>query len=139
MRFSMKLFEFIKEKFFNRQFLTFGIIGACNTLISQGLYMVFVLLKIAPGIASLLGDALSMIFSYVMNMKFTYKQPITLKGAITFPLSYVPGMIISALIVVLVVDVAGAPELWAKLISLPIYIPINFLCMNFIVKKFGSK
>ena len=129
----------LKEKFLNKQFLTFGIIGACNTLISQGLYMAFVAVNVAVGIASILGDVLSMVFSYFMNMHFTYKQKPTWKSAVTFPLSYIPGIIISALMVVLVVDIFHGPKMWAKLIALPIYVPVNSLCMNYIVKKFGKK
>lgn len=129
----------IKEKFFTKQFLSFGIIGAFNTVFVQVLYMAFVKLGLTPGISSILADALGVVVSYFLNMRFTYHQPITLKGAVTFPLSYVPGMLISALIVLIVVHGFHGPELYAKLISLPIYIPINYLFMTFIVKKFGSK
>lgn len=134
-----KIWQTIKTKFLNKQFLSFGLIGACNTLISQGLYMLFVLQSVEVGIASILGDVLSMVFSYFMNMHFTYHKKPSLKSAVTFPLSYIPGILISALMVIVVVDLFHGPELWAKLIALPIYIPLNFLCMNFIVKKFGSK
>lgn len=131
--------EKIKAKFFTKQFLTFGIIGACNTVISQGLYMVFVNSNVAVGIASILGDVLSMVFSYFMNIHFTYHQKPSWKSAVTFPLSYLPGIIISAVMVLIVVNGFNGPKLWAKLISLPIYIPLNFLCMNMIVKRFGKK
>ena len=129
----------IKEKFLNKQFITFGIIGVINTLSSQLFYMLFVFLKVQVGIASILGDALSMIGSYVMNMHFTYHKKVSWQSAITFPISYVPGMIISAIIVMIVVDICHGPEMWAKLISLPLYIPVNYLVMTFIVNKFGGK
>ncbi|MBR2668847.1 MAG: GtrA family protein [Solobacterium sp.] len=129
----------IKERFLTKQFLTFGIIGVINTLVSQGLYMVFVGLEVAVGTASILSDVLSMIGSYFMNTYFTYKQKPTWKSAVTFPLSYIPGIIISALMVVLVVDILHAPKMFAKILSLPLYIPVNFLCMSFIMKKFGKK
>ena len=128
----------MKQKFLTRQFLTFGVIGVCNTLISQLIYMAFVYGNTPVGIASVLGDVLSMVFSYVMNMRFTYHQKMNWKSAVTFPLSYIPGIIISAVMVIIVVDWANAPKIWAKLIALPIYVPINFLCMSFIVKKFGK-
>ena len=134
-----KIWQMIKTKFLNKQFLSFGLIGACNTLISQGLYMLFVLQSVEVGIASILGDVLSMVFSYFMNMHFTYHKKPSWKSAVTFPLSYIPGILISALTVIVVVNLFHGPELWAKLIALPIYIALNFLCMNFIVKKFGSK
>jgi len=133
-----KLWDKFKTRFLTRQFLTFGVIGLCNTLISQLIYMAFVYGNTPVGIASILGDALSMVFSYVMNMRFTYHQKMNWKSAATFPLSYLPGIVISALMVIIVVDWANAPKIWAKLIALPIYVPINFLCMSFIVKKFGK-
>lgn len=129
----------IKERFLTKQFLTFGIIGVINTLVSQGLYMVFVGMEVAVGTASILSDVLSMIGSYFMNTYFTYKQKPTWKSAVTFPLSYIPGIIISALMVILVVDILHAPKMFAKILSLPLYIPVNFLCMSFIMKKFGKK
>ncbi len=129
----------IKERFLTKQFLTFGIIGVINTLVSQGLYMVFVGLEVAVGTASILSDVLSMIGSYFMNTYFTYKQKPTWKSAVTFPMSYIPGIIISALMVILVVDILHAPKMFAKILSLPLYIPVNFLCMSFIMKKFGKK
>ena len=133
------MLEKIKEKFFTKQFLTFGLIGGMNTLIAQAIYMFCVKMAIPVGRASIIGDVLAMVFSYFMNMHFTYKQKPTLKSAITFPLSYIPGIIISAVVVILVVDMLGAPELYAKLIALPIYVPVNYLCMSFIVKTFGKK
>ena len=133
-----KLLDKIKTKFLTKQFLTFGIIGACNTLISQMIYMAFVSGNTPVGMASVLGDVLSMVFSYIMNMRFTYHQKMSWKSAVTFPLSYIPGIVISALMVIIVVDWANAPKIWAKLIALPIYVPLNFLCMNVIVKKFGK-
>jgi hypothetical protein len=61
------------------------------------------------------------------------------KSFVTFPLSYVPGWIISFLIVEILSRGFGVPEQWAKLVSVPIYIPVNFLCMSFIVGKFSKK
>jgi putative flippase GtrA len=134
-----ELWQKFKAKFFTKQFLTFGIIGACNTIISQVLYMMCVAGSMEVGLSSIVGDVLSMVFSYFMNMHFTYKQKPSWKSAVTFPLSYLPGITISWLMVLLVVDVFNGPKLWAKLISMPIYIPLNFLCMNLIVRKFGGK
>ncbi len=133
------MIEKIKEKFFNKQFLVFGIIGVINTLASQLLYMMFVNMNVGVGTSSVLGDVISMVGSYFMNTYFTYKQKPTWKSAVTFPVSYIPGTIISALITMLVVDVFHGPKLWAKAIALPIYFPINYICMSFIMKTFGKK
>ena len=133
------MWEKIKEKFFNKRFLSFGIIGFINTLVSNLLYMLFVSKGMEVGTASITGDVLTMILSYFMNMHFTYHEKPSWKTAVSFPLSYIPGILISAIITLIVVHVFHGPELYAKLIALPIYVPVNFLCMSFIVKTFGSK
>ncbi|MEA4875897.1 hypothetical protein SDC9_141832 [bioreactor metagenome] len=133
------MFNKIKEKFLNKQFLTFGIIGGINTILSQVLYVVFVKLNVVVSLSSLLGDVLTMAISYFANMRFTYHEKPSWKSAITFPLSYVPGFIINMLIVVLVADVFHAPKEYAKLVSLPITIPLNYICMSLLVKKTSKK
>ncbi|MBR3310242.1 MAG: hypothetical protein IKG15_00310 [Solobacterium sp.] len=47
-----KLIDVLKEKFMNRRFLTFGIIGVVNTLLAQLLYMLFVTLGIQVSAAA---------------------------------------------------------------------------------------
>ncbi len=133
------MLEKTREKFFSRKFLTFGIIGAMNTLISQVLYVVYVKLGMGASLASILADLSAMLFSYVMNMRFTYRQKMSWRTLCAFPASYAPGIVISAVIVFLVVRVGGAKEAYAKLISVPMYVPLNFLCMNFIVKRFSTE
>jgi len=129
----------LKEKFLNKQFLSFGLIGLLNTFISSVvLYPIFVNMKIEVGIASVLADVLTMVISYFLNITITYHQKPSLKTAISFPLSYIPGICISALITLLVVHVFNGPELWAKAIAIPIYVPVNYLCMSFVVKRFGK-
>ncbi|MBR2768674.1 MAG: GtrA family protein [Solobacterium sp.] len=133
------MWEKIREKFLNKKFLTFGIIGVFNTVFCLLLNRGFIALGTEVGIASILSDAISMIPSYLLNMKFTYHQELSWKSFITFPLSYVPGWIISFVIVEILHRLLGVPEQYAKLISVPIYIPVNFLCMSFIVGRFGKK
>lgn len=124
----------LKEKFFNKQFLTFGIIGAINTVGSVLIYMLFVSMNVQVGISSLLGDCLTMIVSYFLNMRFTYHEKPNLKSFVTFPISYVPGTLLNMIFTVIFVDVLGAPKMIAKALALPITIPLNYLTMSVIVK-----
>ncbi len=134
-----RMIELLKEKFMNRRFLSFGLIGVVNTILAQLIYMLFVTLGVQVSAASVLGDVLSMAFSYVMNMRFTYHEKMSWKSAAAFPLSYVPGITINAAAVWIISDILHMPKLWAKAIALPFAVPINFLCMNLIVKKFSKK
>ncbi|MBR5290119.1 MAG: GtrA family protein [Erysipelotrichaceae bacterium] len=133
------MFELIKKKFLNKQFLTFGLIGAMNTIGSVLIYMLFVSLGFDVAIASLLGDCLTMIASYFLNMRFTYHQPVSLKSFVTFPLSYVPGTLLNMIFTVILVDVLHAPKMIAKALALPITIPLNYITMSIIVKWSSKK
>ena len=124
----------IKERFFNKSFLSFALIGGFNTVGSLVIYMIAIFLKINVAISSLLGDCITMIFSYFLNMKFTYHTKCSLKSFIVFPLSYIPGFILNMIITVILVDTLKAPELFAKALALPITIPLNFIVMSIIVK-----
>ncbi|MFV0479258.1 MAG: GtrA family protein [Anaerorhabdus sp.] len=134
------MLKLIKEKFLNRQFITFGIIGFINTALAQIFYVFFVSFVGLPGyLSSGLSDTLPMAVSYVLNAKFTYHEKLNWKSALTFPLAYLPGIIVNMIIVSIVINVFHAPKALAKLISLPITIPLNFLCVSFIMKKTGNK
>lgn len=135
----MNMLEKLKKTFLNRKFITFGLIGAFNTILAQVLYMLFVqYMNIGVGTASLLGDIIPMFFSYFLNMHFTYHEKPSWKSAVSFPLSYLPGITINFLITVLV-NALGVPKIFAKAVSLPIAVPVNFLCMSFIVDKTKRK
>ncbi len=128
----------IKEKFFTREFITFGVIGVLNTLIALLLNKGGLALGLEVGLASIVADVLAVVPSYLMNMHFTYRQKLSWKSFIAFPVSYIPGWIISFLIVEILSRGFGVPEQYAKLVSIPFYIPVNFLVMSVVVKKFGG-
>lgn len=130
----------IKNQFLNKKFIIFCIIGVINTLLAQLIYIVLVGLNLLPpGTASVTGDVLTIAVSYVLNMKLTYKEKLSLKSAISFPISYIPGTIINALIVILVVNILHFPKIYAKAISLPITVPLNYIFVSLIVKLTKNK
>lgn len=129
----------LKEKFLSKSFLTFALIGAFNTILAQVLYMIFVQLNMEVSLSSVLGDVIPMFFSYFLNMHFTYHQKPNWKSFVTFPLSYLPGIIINMVMTVIFVDWLSVNKLFAKAFSLPLTIPINYLCMSFIVKLTSKK
>ena len=132
------MWKLIKEKFLNKQFITFGIIGVLNTVIALLFNKGLLLLSFEVGMASIVADVLAFVPSYVMNMTFTYKKKMSWKTFITFPISYVPGWIISFLIVEILHRFLGVPENYAKLCSVPIYVPVNYLVMTCVVNRFSK-
>ena len=124
----------MKQKFLNKQFLSFALIGGLNTIGSLLIYMICVSVSISVGLASIIGDVLTMIISYFLNMKYTYNTKPSLTSFIAFPLSYIPGFIINFLMTIGFVEYLNAPELFAKAFSLPITIPLNFIVMSIVIR-----
>ena len=129
------MLEKIKTKFFTKEFIVFCFIGAINTGLAQLIYLILVANNLMePGISSLIGDVLTIAVSYVLNMKLTYHEKMSIKSALSFPISYIPGTIINMLVVLLVVDVFHFSKIIAKAISLPLTIPLNFIFVSIMVK-----
>ena len=125
----------LKKTFLNRKFITFGLIGAFNTVLAQLLYILFVeMMQFSVGVASFFSDTVPMFFSYFLNMHFTYNEKPNLKSALAFPISYIPGTLIN-MVITMVVNALGVPKTYAKLFSLPITVPLNYVFMTLIVKK----
>lgn len=128
------MFQKIKEKFYTRSFLSFACIGAFNTILAQILYMIFVWLRQPVSASSVVADVIPMFFSYFLNMRFTYHQKPNWKSFISFPVSYLPGIVINMIMTVIFVDWLMVDKLFAKAFALPLTIPINYLTMSLIVR-----
>lgn len=133
------MWQKIKQKFINIQFIKFGIIGVLNTVFSLLFNSFFLFIGSEVGIASVMADILAVIPSYVLNMTFTYKKKMSWKTFIAFPVSYVPGWITTFLIVEVLHYLIGIPENYAKLSSIPIVVPLNYLVMTYVVNKLSRK
>lgn len=128
------MIEKIKQKFLSKSFLSFAFIGAFNTILAQILYMIFVYFNMPVSTSSVLGDVVPMFFSYFLNLHFTYHEKPNWKSFISFPISYLPGIIINMIMTVIFVDWLTVNKLFAKAFALPFTIPINYLTMSLIVK-----
>ena len=129
----------IKAKFMNRQFLIFGVIGVLNTAIALLLNKFLIAMNLEVGGASMLADVLAFVPSYLMNMKWTYHESYSWKSFLSFPISYVPGWCLTFLLVELLHHGFGIPIRFAKLASVPIYVPVNFVFMSLVVKKTATQ
>lgn len=133
----MKKIKALCKKY--EKFLTFGIIGAINTILAQAFYMIFVYFGwMGVSVASIVADSVTMVVSYVLNMKFTYHEKMTLQNAITYPIAYIPGILFTSLITWLVALI-GINKLFAKAICLPITVPLNYVLVSLSVKLTGKK
>lgn len=121
------------------RFLSFGIVGAINTILSQVLYMVFVYFDwLSVSMASIIADCLTMILSYILNMKYTYHKPLSIQSALSYPIAYIPGVLFTS-VVTTIVAYYGVEKIWAKAICLPITIIVNYFLVSLMVKITSKK
>ena len=149
------LFKIIKKDLTDKkrqtfkEFLQFGLVGVSNTIISDLLYVVTLLLVSKSGvkfdyiIANIVSWLLSVLWSFYWNNKFVFKKEEGEKRNIWAALfkTYVSygftGLILNNILSVLWVSVLHISKMLAPIINLVISIPINFFMNK--LWAFGKK
>ena len=124
------LMEYVK------QFVSFGLIGGLNTVLSLGIYWLVVYLGGHYLLGSVIGFVITVFISYVLNNIFTFKgdeKPVwSLKNLIKVYVSYaLTGLILNNILLWLWIDVLGINRNLAPVINLFFTIPLNFLLNKF--------
>ncbi|GHI09022.1 sugar transferase [Streptomyces cellostaticus] len=110
----------------SRQIATFAVVGAVNTATYYGLYLL--LLTWLPYLgAHILAFLLSMIGSFFLNARFTYRTRPTWRKFLLFPLTNVTNFLITTAGVYVIVDVLHAGSRFAPLLASAAAIPVTFV------------
>lgn len=114
--------------------VTFCMVGVVNTLVS---YLVYLALHLVLPylVAFVLGFAVGVAVSFLLNCRFTYRVKPTWRGALLFPLSTVPNLVLSSAGVLLMVEVLGWNERIAPLLATVLAVPISFLVARTILVR----
>lgn len=145
------MIEKIKKTFFNKEFLTFCIIGFLAYLVHQVIYLIYLKgFKLWDDQYHLLSTAicfsLSSIFAYFANAKWTYSQTASTRTAVQSTLVYVVKFVvvegITIGIMALTKRCLDSSNVWYKIIEtmLPLILTVitmilQFIAFNFIFKK----
>ena len=122
-----------------KQFILFCCVGVSNTvvalLVSTVILAVCKWLKfepflfsvsIMPGIASIVGDIVGAVNSYILNSKFVFDSRNSKTGP-KFIAAFIIYTVLSAALVLLVNKVFHVPDFYCKLIVTPVMLIVNFL------------
>ena len=109
-----------------RQILTFAVVGVVNTATYYGLYLLF-LLRLPYLAAHILAFALSMVGSFFLNARFTYRTPPTWRKFLLFPLTNATNFLVTTVGVYVIVDVLHAGNAFAPLLASAAAIPVTFV------------
>ncbi|MGW2032068.1 MULTISPECIES: GtrA family protein [Streptomyces] len=109
-----------------RQILTFAAVGVVNTAAYYCLYLSF--LTVFPYLAAhILAFLLSMVGSFFLNARFTYRTRPTWRKFLLFPLTNVTNFLVTTAGVYVVVDLLHAGSRFAPLLASAAAIPVTFL------------
>ncbi|MFC9281510.1 GtrA family protein [Streptomyces collinus] len=110
----------------SRQLLTFAVVGVVNTAIYYCLYLLF--LTGLPYLAAhVLAFLLSMVGSFFLNARFTYRTRPTWRKFLLFPLTNVTNLLLTTAGVYVIVDVLHAGSRFAPLIASAAAVPVTFV------------
>ncbi|MFF7125038.1 GtrA family protein [Streptomyces sp. NPDC008240] len=115
-----------------RQIVTFAAVGVINTATYYCLYLLF--LTWLPYLAAhILAFLLSMIGSFFLNARFTYRTRLTWRKFLLFPLTNVTNFLITTAGVYVIVDVLHAGSRFAPLLASAAAIPVTFVVSRWVM------
>ncbi|MGV9250346.1 GtrA family protein [Streptomyces sp. NPDC003697] len=107
-------------------------VGVVNTLAYYTLYLVF-LTRLPYLAAHALAFVLSMIGSFFLNARFTYRTRPTWRKFLLFPLTNVTNFLLTTVGVYVIVDVLHAGNRFAPLLASAAAIPVTFVVSRMIM------
>ncbi|MEV6839130.1 GtrA family protein [Streptomyces sp. NPDC051133] len=115
-----------------RQIATFAVVGVINTATYYCLYLL--LLTWLPYLAAhVLAFSLSMVGSFFLNARFTYRTRPTWRKFLLFPLTNVTNFLITTAGVYVIVDVLHAGSRFAPLLASAAAIPVTFVVSRWVM------
>ncbi|MFF4042250.1 GtrA family protein [Streptomyces sp. NPDC001816] len=115
-----------------RQIVTFAAVGVINTATYYCLYLLF--LTWLPYLAAhILAFLFSMIGSFFLNARFTYRTRPTWRKFLLFPLTNATNFLITTAGVYVIVDVLHAGSRFAPLLASAAAIPVTFVVSRWVM------
>jgi len=129
-----KALNFIKQNFFNKQFIIFLVIGVINTF--NGSLFAFIYSQfLQANLAFIVGYMSALLIAYVLNSIFTFKEKLSFAKLIKFAISYIPNFIIQYIVVFIIYNILGLLPIIAYITAAIIGVPITFLCLKLFAFK----
>ncbi|MFD4598454.1 GtrA family protein [Streptomyces sp. NPDC058464] len=114
------------------QIITFALVGVVNTATYYGLYLLF--LMYLPYLAAhILAFLLSMIGSFFLNARFTYRTRPTWRKFLLFPLTNATNFVITTVGVYVIVDMLHVGSKFAPLMASAAAIPVTFVVSRWVM------
>lgn len=119
-----------------QEIIRFGITGVVSTVITYAIYYLC-LFWLYPNFSFIIGYIVAMVVNYFMTTSFTFKVETTTKNAVGFIISNGINYVLCAIFLNIFLWM-GVLE---SLAPIPMYacsIPINFIIVRFVMKKYNK-
>ncbi|WP_423364094.1 GtrA family protein [Mycoplasma sp. P36-A1] len=129
-----------KTPFLNRQFYRFVLVGAFNTFCYYTFYLILLNI-INYSIAHIIAFLMAAFISYFATTMYTFKRKPEWKTFVSFPITFLPNLLMSSLGTVFLVQANLVSSKYASLIMMIAAIPITFLVNKIVFdyKAFKNK
>lgn len=120
-------------KFFSRQFVRFLLVGGANTVIGYGLYLLanhWLDYRWAYSLSYAAGIGIS----YLLNSWFVFREPLSLRKFIRFPLVYAVQYLAGLAIIWCLVSRLHLPESIAPLAVTALTVPLTYATSRLILQ-----
>lgn len=115
--------------FLTSRFLSFLAVGVVNAV--NGTVFAYLFSQVLDvNLAFVLGYAVAVTVSYVLNARFVFPSPLSVGGYGRFVLSYVPNFLIQNLCVLIVYNLLGYDKLLAYVLAAVVGVPVTFLLLK---------
>lgn len=121
-------------KYLNKEFLKFIVSGVLNTLATYIIYLLF-LNYIGYSISYTISYVSGIFISYYLNSLFVFKEKLSLKKFIKYPIVYIAQYLINLCMVFLFVEKLGLSAQIVPLVVILITLPITYLLSKLIIKE----
>ena len=116
-----------------KEYSSFLLCGAANTVLTYALYAMFLLLmsyKLSYSLAYICG----IVVSYYLNSEFVFKEPVSLLKFLKYPAVYIVQYLLGIIILYICVDVFGISKWLAPVVVIVISLPVTFGLSKLIIK-----
>ncbi len=121
------------DKILSKSFGRFVVIGIINTINHNIIYLIL-LIYLPYLIANIGAFLLSMIISFFLNSKYTFKVKMSWSKFIYFPISYLPNFISQMIGIIILVELLKIKKEYAAFLASLIAIPFTYITMKIILK-----
>lgn len=119
-------------------FFRFIVVGAINTVVTYGLYLLL-LHFLGYLIAYSAAYAIGIVLSYWLNSVIVFRQSMSFRGFVRFPLVYVAQYALTATLLWVCVGVLGMTKEISLLAAIVLTIPATFLATRLTIMSGRSK